>query len=78
MNKVLSAIRNSNADNEKGTSAIRNAIKKHDTLYSGANSTNHTEACGGGKGCDAGDHFDSVMMAITAIRTSRLSKLIRS
>ena len=33
--KVLSAIRNSNADNEKSTSAIRNAIKKHDTLYSG-------------------------------------------
>ena len=34
MKKVLSAIRNSNADNEKSTSAIRNAIKKHDTLYS--------------------------------------------
>ena len=35
MKKVLSAIRNSNADNEKSTSAIRNATKKHDTLYSG-------------------------------------------
>ena len=34
MKKILSAIRNSNADNEKSTSAIRNAIKKHDTLYS--------------------------------------------
>ena len=33
--KVLSAIRNSNADNEKSTSAIRNSLKKHDTLYSG-------------------------------------------
>ena len=34
MKKVLSAIRNSNADNEKSTSAIRNSLKKHDTLYS--------------------------------------------
>ena len=34
MKKVLSAIRNSNADNEKGTSAIRISLKKHDTLYS--------------------------------------------
>ena len=33
--KVLSAIRNSNADSEKSTSAIRNSLKKHDTLYSG-------------------------------------------
>ena len=32
--KVLFAIRNSNADNEQSTFAIRNAIKKHDTLYS--------------------------------------------
>ena len=34
MKKVLSAIRNSKADNENSTFAIRNAIKKHDTLYS--------------------------------------------
>ena len=33
--KVLSAIRNSNADNEKSTSAIRNSLKKYETLYSG-------------------------------------------
>ena len=39
MKKVLSAIRNSNADNEKSTSAIRNSLKKHDTLYSAIQSS---------------------------------------
>ena len=39
MKKVLSAIRNSKADNENSTFAIRNAIKKHDTLYSAYETT---------------------------------------